>query len=150
MRNQDYPSEESLPSGDIKFVHDENLEIDMSDPYNEIVEYSPETPEEAEERWRASEAQILGDIMLRAAESAAARSPQPEPAAENPPASPQDWLFIEDIRGIFACGDSKARGIMRELPCVRIGKRNAVRRADLDEHIEKNGGVVAKWPKRMR
>ncbi len=39
---------------------------------------------------------------------------------------------------------------MRELPCVRIGKRNAVRRADLDEYIEKNGGVVAKWPKRMR
>ena len=112
--------------------------------------YSPATPEEAEERWRASEAQILGDIMLRAAENAAMRQRQSDPIAEVPAAVPQDWLFVEDIKTMFGCGDSKACGIMRELPCVRIGKRNAVRRADLDRFIDENGGVVAKWPKRKR
>ena len=68
--------------------------------------------------------------------------------AEKQTAHEHDWLFVEDIRELFKCGDSKARAILRTLPAQKIGKRTAVRRKDLNSYIEKHGGVMAKWPSR--
>ena len=63
---------------------------------------------------------------------------------------PDEYLFVDDIRSLLKCGDTKARLIMRALPSVRIGSRDAVSRAELDAHINEHGGIQVKWPRRKR
>lgn len=64
--------------------------------------------------------------------------------------TPVEYLFVEDIRSLLRCGDTKARLIMRALPSVRIGSRSAVLKSDLLSYIDEHGGIQVRWPKRKR
>ena len=95
-----------------------------------------------QEQSREEKAALIGALMLDIIESTLDATVECEPG--NHVDSPHDWLFVEDIRALFKCGDSKARAILHALPSQRIGKRNAVQRKDLEDYIEEHGGVKAK------
>lgn len=59
------------------------------------------------------------------------------------------YLTIDDLRGLFQCGRSKASNIMYQLPHITVGRRPMVRADVLEEYLEMHSGVIdVRWPTR--
>jgi hypothetical protein len=61
-----------------------------------------------------------------------------------------DFLYASDLAAMFKVGRSKARLMMDVLPSMRIGSKDCIARADLNNYIKEHGGIKVKWPKRRK
>ena len=58
------------------------------------------------------------------------------------------YLGWRDFCEMFGCGRSKAYLLMHEVGVVYVGHVAFVRTVDLDAHLDENGSIDIKWPKR--
>ena len=58
------------------------------------------------------------------------------------------YLGWRDLCELFGCGRSKAYLLMHSVGVVYVGHAAFVRAVDLDAHLDKNGSIDIRWPRR--
>jgi len=55
------------------------------------------------------------------------------------------FLGVEDVRGLFGCGRSKALLLMHEVGVFYVGHVVYIKSGDLIDHITERGGIEVSW-----
>lgn len=60
------------------------------------------------------------------------------------------YLNWRDFAELFNCGRSKALLLMQEVGVIHIGRSTFVKASALEEFLDENGAIDAKWPSRTQ